>query len=87
MCGQTALGVETADDQYNLHPIIMQIQLGCGAYYERRKISMARESCFLNKRIETACHKEVSFQMLVAFIQTGFSVLQNYDSINDTQRK
>jgi len=61
VCGQTAVGTETAEDQYNLHPIIMQIQLGCGAYYERRKISMARESCFLNKRIEIACHKEVFF--------------------------
>jgi len=58
---QTALGIETAEDQYNLHPIIMQIQLGCGAYYERSKISMVRESCFLNKRIQIACHKEVSF--------------------------
>jgi hypothetical protein len=87
MCGQTALGIETAEDQYNLHPIIMQIQLGCGAYYERRKISMARESCFLHKRIEIACHKEVSFQMLVAFIQTVFSMLQKYDSISGTQRR
>jgi hypothetical protein len=87
MCGQTALGIETAEDQYNLHPIIMQIQLGCGAYYERRKILMARESCFLNKCIEIACHKEVSFQMLVAFTQTVFSMLQIYDSISGTQRR
>ena len=84
---QTALGIQTAEDQYNLHPSIMQIQLGCGAYYERRKISMARECCFLNKRIEIVCHKEVSFQMSVAFIQTGFPVLQKYDGISGTQRR
>jgi hypothetical protein len=32
----------------------------------------------LNKRIEIACHKEVSFHMLLAFIQTEFSMHQKY---------
>jgi hypothetical protein len=46
----------------------MQIQLGCGAYYKRWKVPMARESCFEINALKWLCHKEVSFQILVAFV-------------------